>query len=70
MAARWLDNQGKRTQNFLDLKIDVHRKRLIKSLEELEEEVIAMVSTLPKEGGNLFNVKIAIEKKSHIKTIN
>lgn len=69
MAARWLDNQGKRTQNFLDLKIDVHRKRLIKSLEELEEEVIAMVSTLPKEGGNLFNVKIAIEKRATLKQL-
>ena len=48
MAATWLDKQGARTQNFLDKKIDDHRRRLVKSLEELENEIITLVGTLPQ----------------------
>jgi len=68
MAATWLDKQGARTQNFLDKKIDDHRRRLVKSLEELENEIITLVGTLPQTKGVLFNTKIAIELRKDIKS--
>ena len=68
MAAKWLDKQGARTQNFLDKKIDSHRARMIKSLEDLEDEIITSISTLPQKDGNLFNTKIAIELRKDIKS--
>lgn len=69
MAAKWLDKQGARTQNFLDKKIDSHRARMIKSLEDLEDEIIASISTLPQKDGNLFNTKVAIGVRANFKQL-
>ena len=69
MAAKWLDKQGARTQNFLDKKIDSHRAKMIKSLEDLEDEIIASISTLPQKDGNLFNTKVAIGLRANVKQL-
>ena len=72
MAARWLDNQGKRTQNFLDLKIDVHRKRLIKSLEELikakhkkRNEDSNLIASLKAENDDLKDEAVKWNRKHY-----
>ena len=69
MAAKWLDKQGARTQNFLDKKIDSHRAKMIKSLEDLEDEIIASISTLPQKDGNLFDTRVAIGLRANVKQL-
>ena len=69
MVAKWLDKQGKQTQNFLDKKIDTHRARMIKSLEDLEDEIIGAICTLPQQKGSLFDTRVAVSLRTNIKQL-